>query len=175
MNLVCTSITNLIGTTWQAKILSVLATVVSFTMVKPIVGLIWGLLIVLDTITGMLQAKCLGQTITSKTMWYKLNLKIWSYLIPLIILALMGLLTYHCFGPGIAITFLYLQTFILWLQCSREAISIIENLQTCGYEFPFSEKVIKLLRKSEKQIGNQIDILCEDEHVTSDAPGTNNQ
>lgn len=128
-------------------------------------------LLTLDAITGWLKARNNGKQPDSQTLGYKTFAKLIAYMIIIITVALLSLI--GCSLPILIPLFTGLQLFVIYWICSREAVSILENLnEGYGDRLPaikhIYSRIVGLTKKADDSIDDYLHLEKPNENAIDD-------
>ena len=146
---------------WWTTTIASIGTVIAFIFGEELVGYLFISLMGLDLLTGLAKAVKCREKISSEIMGKRTFIKLMSYLLPLLVIAILSIIGLHCLGDKAKDIYIALQNFtIMWFSI-REAISILENLdKTCNGNMPIIHLISKFLQGQQKQAEQKLDELC---------------
>ena len=140
---------------------AIIGSVITFLFGDVLIMYAFAGLLILDAITGWMKARNNGQKPDSQTFGSKTFSKLMAYLIVFLTVSCLSTIgnSYAVFAP----VFTGLQIFVIWWICSREAISILENLnEGYGKNNPaikhIYSRVIGLTKRADDKIDKYLDV-----------------
>jgi hypothetical protein len=147
---------------WTTFLLSFIGSIVGFLFGSSLVGLLFVSLMALDLLVGLLRAHKTRTPITSDTMGDKTFRKVMSYLLPLLVLAILGSLSCECVGDWTKTIWLGAQNFLIFWFSLREGLSILEHTdKICNGSCPWIHIMIDIIHKREKAAGDTLRTCLE--------------